>query len=220
MIEKKITKITFLLDKKNNWFEPYLNNFDMRSPTHIFKFRISHDPEDIKEQDIVFIIGYTQILSNLFLSCNVLNLVVHESNLPVGKGFAPVQWQILEGAHYIPMCLLEATNQVDSGDIVHRFGFELTGLELYDEIRSKQGKATIELIVRFLSIYPNFSREKQTGQETFYKRRGPIDGELDIDQTIREQFNLLRVGNNEQWPSYFIYEGKKYLVKIFRDKVQ
>ena len=29
------------------------------------------------------------------------------------------------------------------------------------------------------------------------------DGELDISKKIQENFNLLRVGNNDAWPSFF-----------------
>ena len=45
----------------------------------------------------MFVIGYTKILPKEFLEGNKLVLVIHESDLPKGKGFSPVQWQILEG---------------------------------------------------------------------------------------------------------------------------
>jgi methionyl-tRNA formyltransferase len=156
-------------------------------------------------------------LNDDFLKQNTLNLVVHESNLPQGKGFAPVQWQILEGATRIPICLLEATHPVDSGDIVYRSHFELSGLELYEEIRQKQAQATLNIIKEFLNVYPHYIRQKQEGAETFYPKRGVKDGELDIHRSIYEQFNLLRIGNNEQWPSFFFYKGKKYILKIYSE---
>ena len=46
--------------------------------------------------DILFILGYTRFLSSNFLRKNSLNLVVHESDLPKGRGLAPVQWQLLK----------------------------------------------------------------------------------------------------------------------------
>jgi len=57
-----------------------------------------------------------------------MNLVVHESDLPRGKGFAPVKWQILDGKKEIPVCLLETTEQVDSGDILGKYTFNLIWL--------------------------------------------------------------------------------------------
>lgn len=209
--------ITFLLDIKNNWLEPYIQNFISSSFNEKFDFNILHNHSDILNNSICFILGYTKILDDAFLNKNLLNLVIHESPLPKGKGFAPVQWQILEGLKSISVCIIEATFKVDSGDILLRDEFHLTGYELYDQIRAKQAEATIKIIEKFLAVYPNFSRERQIGTETFYPRRTKNDGQLDINKTIKEQFNLLRLGNNEEWPSFFIYEGKKYILKIFSD---
>ena len=32
---------------------------------------------------------------------------------------------------------------------------------------------------------------------------------------IQDQFNLLRVASNDDFPAYFILQGKKYIIKIF-----
>ena len=210
-------KVTFLLDKSNNWIESFLLNSALTKANTKFEIQISNNYLETQGQDIVFILGYTKILDEEFLKSNKLNLVIHESALPKGKGFAPVQWQILEGAKFIPVCLIEANSLVDSGDIVFRHTFELSGFELYEEIRERQAAATIKIISEFLNIYPNFKREKQSGLESFYPKRGIKDGELDIDKSIKQQFNLLRIGNNEEWPSFFYYDGKKYLLKIYTE---
>ena len=206
-------KISFLLDKNNNWVESYLLKIDFLRLYPHFDIKISHNHLEVKNQVIVFILGYTKILSDDFLIKNDLNLVIHESNLPQGKGFSPVQWQILEGKNIIPICLFEATNQVDAGDILYRHKLMLTGYELYDEIRKIQAKASIEIILKFLDIYPDFTKEKQIGEQSFYRRRNKNDSELDAGKSIKDQFNLLRIGNNEEWPSFFYLEGRKYFIK-------
>jgi len=61
-------------------------------------------------------------------------------------------------------------------------------------------------------------RRKLTAEESFYPKRTLADGELDISKTIQENFNLLRVGNNDAWPSFFYYKGVKYILKIFKDE--
>jgi methionyl-tRNA formyltransferase len=211
------TTVTLLLDKKNNWIEPFIINSGLLSSRREYEIRISHDCNAIKNQDIVFILGYTNILNEDFLKSNRLNLVIHESALPKGKGFSPVQWQILEGANSIPVCLIEASSVVDSGDILHTYTLRLSGTELYHEIREKQAEATINVISDFLTIYPNFSRQKQIGIESIYRRRTIDDVELDINKSIKQQFNLMRIANNEEWPSFFFIEGKKYILKIYPD---
>ena len=65
-----------------------------------------------------------------FRSSFINTLVVHESELPKGHGWAPMTWQILEGKKQIPVTLLEAQNAVDSGQVYLREYIELKGTEL------------------------------------------------------------------------------------------
>jgi len=50
--------------------------------------------------------------------------------------------------------------------------------------------------------------------ESFYLRRRPEDSRLDPDKTIREQFNLLRVVDNEKYPAFFDLHGQRFLLKV------
>ena len=141
-------RVTFLFDPRNTWIADFFHDFQIPNSE---KYIISktQNPCEVTDQDIVFILGYTRILDSAFLDANRLCLVVHESNLPLGKGFAPVQWQILEGKTQIPICLIEATRKVDSGDIFLKEYFTLDGTELYDEIRLAQGAATKKIVQNF-----------------------------------------------------------------------
>jgi methionyl-tRNA formyltransferase len=208
------TKVAFLFDKSNNWLVNYFNESKYQKfNLDVYKF---YDANEIDGFDVVFILGYTKILSSDFLSQNSLNLVVHESDLPDGKGFAPIQWQLLQGNNEIIISLLEAHELVDSGDILLQSKISFDGTELYDDIRKKQAKATFSIIDDFMELYPNYERQKQIGDGSFYSKRRPKDGELNIDKSIRDNFNLLRIGNNDGWPSFFFYKGKKYIIKIFK----
>ena len=42
---------------------------------------------------------------------------------------------------------------------------------------------------------------------------------LDIDKTIRDQFQLLRIVDNEKYPAYFELNGCKYILRINKCKV-
>jgi len=207
-----INSVALLFDKDNNWIYDFFKNrkleFKNYSINNFFR------ADEVLDFDIVFLLGYTKILPNKFLQRNKLTLVVHESDLPKGKGFAPIQWQLLEGQSEIKVSLIEATDNVDSGDIFLQSIITFDGTELYEEIREKQAIATINIISEFLKLYPNITRTKQVGNETFYPKRKSADGELDISKTLQENFNLLRVGNNDAWPSFFYFKGVKYVLKI------
>jgi methionyl-tRNA formyltransferase len=210
------TAVTFLLDRSNNWIEETVSNGLDLVPRDRFTIRIAHDHEQVADQDIVFILGYTRLLDAGFLARNNLNLVIHESALPEGRGFAPVQWQVLEGRSEIPITLLEAAAEADAGDIVLQSSFTLAPTDLYDDIRRKQANATLALIEQFLFQYPRFERTPQRGEPSRYRRRTANDDALDPDRTIRAQFNQLRIANNDQWPAYFMIDGEKFILRIER----
>ena len=66
----------------------------------------------------------------------------------------------------------------------------------------------------FVKNYETINPHKQTGDESVYPRRTPKDSELDINKTIKEQFNLLRIVDNEKYPAFFEIGGKRYEIKI------
>ena len=211
-------KAAILLDKENNWIKNYFPK--VLTKRKDIKINLFYHPKKIRKYDIVFLLGYTKILKDDFLNSNNLVLVVHESNLPKGKGFAPIQWQILEGKNKITFSLIEAASKFDSGDIIDQEELTLSGLELYDEIRFKQAKITFRLIKRFLKKYPKYDKTKQTGESSFYRKRNAKDSELDINLSIKNLFPLLRVVNNEKWPAFFKINGSKYILKIYKKERQ
>lgn len=173
---------------------------------------------DIEDGEILFLLGCTKILKTEYLAKNAHNLVVHESALPKGKGFAPLFWQILEGKNIIPISLFEATESVDEGDIYLQSDIVLEGHELNRDIRHVQGEKTIEMCLEFLEQYPNIKGQRQVGEESFHKKRTLKDSELDISKSIDEQFNLLRIVDNQNYPAFFYKSGYKYILKIEEDK--
>ena len=207
-------KIALLLDKKNDWIKSFLPKFDEFSNKYFIK--LFFDKDLVENFDVVFALGYTEILNDDFLSSNKLVLIIHESDLPNGRGFSPVQWQILEGKDRIIVSLIKANKVVDSGDIILQEELILNGTELYDEIRQKQANVSIKLMTKFLNKYPNFSLKPQVGKVRNYARRFPKDSELDIDMSLRELFPKLRIANNKDWPSYFNIEGNTYILKIYK----
>ena len=211
---KKI-KVAYLLDNTTDWIKKYIKKSQLLNKSKKFYSKMFTNYKNIKNYDIVFVLGYTRILSPIFLKKNKLNLVVHASNLPRGKGFSPIQWQILKNKKRISFCLFKAEKKLDSGEIYEKHSLLFKGTELYDRIRYMQAKATIQIISSFLKKYPKLVSRKQKGQSTFYRRRTYKDSKLNINKSIKKLFNQMRIANNQDWPAYFIYRKKKYIIKIF-----
>lgn len=175
---------------------------------------LSRAYEEVLEGGIAFFLGCTGIAHADILARNERNLIVHESALPEGRGFSPLTWQVLEGRDRIPVCLLEAAAGADEGAVIYRDELAFVGHELCPELRAAQGSKTVELCLRYLSESQPPSGQPQEGEASYFRRRRPEDSELDPEKTIAEQFDLLRVCDNERYPAFFRFQGRTYVLKI------
>lgn len=206
--------VQILVDNPHSWILPYAKELAVEiNSRKKSQAALIHKYEEIQAGEILVLLSCEKILKDL--SLNKHNLIVHESALPEGKGWAPLTWQVLEGKNNIPITLFEASEKVDAGPIYYQDEINLEGHELNPEIRHIQGKKTIEMVLRFIDDYPNVKGVPQDdNQEFFYIRRNPKDSQLETNKTLDEQFNLLRVCDNERYPAYFVKNGHKYLLKI------
>ena len=214
----KNLKITIMLDDENSFLNDYLSQLIKKikelgqNPLFII------DPKDIVKGDTLFLLGCKTILSKEQLDLNIHNLVIHPSKLPEGRGSGALVNKILEGENKVYITLFEAEEKLDAGDYYFQEMIEFEGHELSDEIRYKQAMKVFELVLKFLDQYPNVTTKKQTGKSSFYPKRTPKDSELNINKTIKEQFNLLRIVDNKRYPAFFDYKNHKYILHIFKDK--
>jgi len=201
-----------LLTSPNQWFIPYAKKLQQKIQHSKLYFNHNELTEDF---DIVFILSYHKIIPVEQLKKNKHNIVIHASALPQGKGWAPMFWQILEGKNNIPFTMFEVSEGVDDGDIYLQQTLQLTGYELHDELREKQADFIINMCIYFIENYDNYKIPyKQVGQESYYTKRGPKDSKLNIDKSLKEQFNLLRIVSNDDYPAFFEINGHKYIIKI------
>jgi methionyl-tRNA formyltransferase len=112
--------------------------------------------------------------------------------------------------------LIEAEDKVDSGVIYAQEWIDFEGHELLDELHNKQALATINLCKMFVDAHPFITdrQNTQTGVESFYPRRRPADSLLDVNDSLTNQFNLLRVVDNYSYPAFFEYSGYRYEIHI------
>ena len=172
-----------------------------------------HKPSDLANGDLCFILSCSSIIPANLLELHQHNLVVHASDLPKGKGWSPLTWQIIEGKSEITITLFEAVpDKVDAGTIFLQKTMRFKGDELVDELRDIQAVATFDLCIDFVRMYPEIIKKgkAQVGTSSYYSKRKPKDSELDPRKSIIEQFNLLRTVDNDKYPAYFMHMGRRY----------
>ena len=218
VVKGKVFSIVILSDQAS-WMNKYIRELVFGWLTDGHRILWVHEKKDLRPADFCFYLSCGQLVSSSILAQYMHNLVVHESDLPRGKGWSPLTWQILEGKRKVPATLFEATEKVDSGIIYAQEWMEFEGYELVDELRESQGRATIKLCRRFVDEYPQIveTSHEQTGIESFYARRREADSELDPVKSIEAQFNLLRVSDNQKYPVFFHLKGHRYVIRIERE---
>jgi methionyl-tRNA formyltransferase len=178
-----------------------------------------YDKADLHGGDVLFLVSCSQLIRDAERNKYRVALVLHASDLPKGRGWSPYIWSILSGTNHITVCLLEAKDPVDSGDIWLKSTFNLDGHELLPEIHEKLFETELLLmtqsIEQFESIRPI---PQQSDPGTYLPKRSNEDSRLEPSKTIAEQFDLLRVVDSQRYPAFFDYRGKRYLIRIEKDK--
>ena len=195
--------IAFISDE-DSWFNSYLKNLKLDLLTSGHKIMHVHNESELKSADLCFYLSFSTIATKNTLQKFKHNLVVHSSNLPNGRGWSPLTWQILEGKKMITTSLFEAEEDVDRGKIYLQKDLEFSGFELLDELRMLQGNLIIGMCSEYIQTYPDvlLHAQVQDGEGSYYSRRRPVDSELNPDISIREQLNLFRVADNCNYPAY------------------
>ena len=212
-------RISVIVDPPG-WFTPFamlltdlLNNAGHQA-------RILDSQNDVSAGDIAFYLSCTGITPKRLLQKNTWNIVVHASALPQGRGFSPLVWQVLEGTNIIPLTMITMAEDVDAGDIVMQSNLIFQGHELNDEMRDAMGRAIVNMCFDMAVCDTPPDPKPQSGDPSWYSRRGPKDSRLNPDKTLRDQFNLLRVVDNQNYPAFFDLNGHRYTLTITRQSLK
>ena len=207
--------ITILSDR-GSWFNDHIPVLIKSLWQRGHAIRWVHKSSELAQGDVCLLLSCGSLLSEEQLAMHSHNLVVHASALPKGQGWSPMTWQILEGENTIPLTLFEAAVELDAGPIYLQTLLSLEGHELIEEWQKLQAKTTIELCLNWFDYYKQIiaSAQSQSGKTSNYRRRRPEDSKLDLEAPLINQFNLLRVVDNEKYPAYFQLYNRTFFLHI------
>ncbi len=212
------SRITLLSDC-GSWLNAFLPDLIQALWQRGHAVRWIHTPSALCPGDVCLLLSCGRLLNAEQLALHRYNLVVHESALPQGQGWSPMTWQILEGASSIPITLFEAVADLDAGPIHLQQQITLQGHELVDEWRALQAGATFGLCLTWFDRHQEVveAAKPQFGKASHYPRRRPADSRLDPELSLAEQFNLLRVVDNQSYPAFFHWRGRRYILNLQSD---
>ncbi len=168
--------------------------------------------------NLLFLISCSEMIRQDTKDLYEHTLVIHASNVPSGRGFAPLNWQILERAASITVTMMDAAMKVDTGEIYHQVTFENEGIESFDEIFEKLFEAEIELMNYAVDHYPDLPRRPQPTdvEDSYYRRRTAADSTVLASQSLEEIFDLLRASDPVRYPVTFEHRGQRYRLAMDR----
>lgn len=207
-------KITVICSDPKHIIFPYLEDWKKKNYLS-HEIIIVNSSKDITSGDILFLISCTEIITSEIRNRFSKTLLIHESDLPKGRGWSPLQWLIVEGVNRIPLTLLEALDKVDSGPIWAKRFVDFEGHELVDEITLKIFTEKINLLDFAINNFNSIIPEPQSqGNSSYYPRRFPKDSEIDVNRSISEQFNKIRIADEVRYPCFFKFKDYKYKILL------
>ena len=210
--------ITILTDNESSWFVKYGEILQQKLIQEGHDVVYVFNKYGIKKGDVCLLLSCTKLIEEEFLRLNKNNIVIHASDLPLGKGFSPLQWQILEGKNKIILTLFEVVRDVDAGPYYFKSTLEYDGTEMLSELRDKMARKINSMALKFINEYFSMKQIKQSGIESFYPRRKKQDDEVDPQKSIVELFNQFRIADNENYPLFFEHLGEEYSIKVEKNK--
>lgn len=169
--------------------------------------------------DILFLISCNEPICKELRALFRVTLVIHASDLPLGRGWSPHIWQVLEKKQFIKVTLLEAADIIDSGSIWTQIDLIIEEHETFSEINAKLFEIEMALMDFAILNFEVVQPQPQDGRTpTHYRKRTPADSRIDPQLSIADQFDILRVADPERFPAFFELHGHRYLIHIQKDK--
>ncbi len=178
------------------------------------------DIDEIKliNPDLIFSVGWRRLLPKSIFSIpkfGVLNL--HDSLIPNYRGFAPINWSIINGEKETGLTIHYIDEGIDTGDIILQkkinINFEDTAFDVYNrllDLSTELFQNVIHMIEKNM-IQPQ--SQKTMSQGFFCSRRFPDDGKIDWKQDRVCIYNLIRALCDPYPNAFFIFNSEKYFVK-------
>ena len=100
------------------------------------------------QADVAFIVGCRVLISRAVYEAPRLgSLAVHDSLLPEYRGFAPLNWAILNGEDHTGVTLFYLSEAMDDGDIVLQQSVPIGPDETAPQVYAKVCQATIDVVL-------------------------------------------------------------------------
>lgn len=165
--------------------------------------------------ELIIVAGYRKLFSEDLLEIPKNGIIgLHSSLLPHLRGFAPLNWAIINGERKTGITVFFMNKQVDRGDIIAQKEIEITDDDTIMELKEKTSQLAVELIKEnlFNVLEGKTKRVKQPEEGTYGCRRIPEDGVINWNKDSVKIFNLIH-GLEPSYPAFTFLKSRKLCIK-------
>jgi methionyl-tRNA formyltransferase len=166
--------------------------------------------------DVAFIVGCRILIpSEIYQIPRQGTLAVHDSLLPDYRGFAPLNWSIINGEKYTGVSLFHLNESMDGGDIVAQKSIPIEPDDAAPFVYEQVCRATVDLI---LETYPLLASNKASripqdySTGSFTCSRVPGDGIIDWNEATETIYNQIRALTYPYPGAFTIYQAKRLVI--------
>ncbi len=166
--------------------------------------------------DIAFAIGWRYLITKEAYEIPPKGtLIIHDSLLPKYRGFAPMNWAIINGETATGVTLFHIAEGVDCGPIVDQLQTDITMDDTAKTVDEKVIKLYEEIVAKNLPVLAEGKVSAIPQDEalaTYTCKRTPEDGEINWQLTAVQIYNFIR-GLTHPFPgAYTTLRGRKVLI--------
>lgn len=159
---------------------------------------------------IIFSLGYDRIIPENFLEKPKFGVAVfHSSDLPLGRGWAPLFYTIVNQYKVLVQTLFYADKGVDSGPIIAKAQYPISEFMAITDLRIIDDYLTCVLFEKNIGILSQ-RKVKACAQNdcnaTYWKRRKLEDSRIHGDEKIEDLYNFMRALPKDN-PAFFERNG-------------
>lgn len=166
---------------------------------------------------LMIVMGWRTIVPKEILSLPKRGTVAaHESLLPKGRGFAPINWSVLNGDKKTGVTLFYLEEGVDEGDIVDQKIIPINNKDTAWDIYLKAKIISVELLMKHIKALKKgtASRRKQNKKlATYYPARVPEDGKINWSWETKKIYNLIRALSDPYPGACTYYKDQKIIIQ-------
>lgn len=170
-------------------------------------------PANPTDYRLIVLWSYRKVVAAPAGSNNVV--LFHSSDLPKGRGWAPIYHAIVEREEYFVVSGIFAAPEVDTGDVIVKARFKILPNYTATDLRRFDRELSLMLLREILSRFEGreVAGVAQSGKPTVRPRRTPEDCRIDVDRPFRELVDHLRACEPRS-PAFFETAGCRYVVSI------